>query len=426
MCIMPLSRILLLFLFKAVCMSIYAQKAVAELEKMNVIYVGLENPMRIAVEDYKSENLVLTPSQGKLEKNETGYNFLVTRMGDVQLFISDTNGKALDTLLFRARYLPKQYATFGVLTSGTHSATGVSCQRGIYALFPSSMVYEDGRQERSKITNFNYYIYGEKDYLGGVSNSGRLPKKLRNMLFHSSDLELIVFNNITIEGPDGTHLLNDIVIQVRENVGKEKSLVAKGKLSNGETIREFSSAEGHPTDEIFFQTGSWKYFNSHDTSQLLITREYNDSGLLLSEKTFYESGQLKSEFEIITAVYKHYYASGKIKMTGQMIGPGDSISFLQLHHTSNSGSLPDELIPEYVYSFPTITSYVPYGEWKFYDPTGAIKVKGAFKLYLFDEGFGSVTNKFPTSYSDVIYSDMNGPWHYYDDKGNIIYLQEFE
>lgn len=64
-------RFLFLLLYIMLAQNAWAQRAVVGLPKMNMLYVGLENPINVAVDGVKPENLVVEMNGGEL-KGENG------------------------------------------------------------------------------------------------------------------------------------------------------------------------------------------------------------------------------------------------------------------------------------------------------------------------------------------------------------------
>ena len=102
---------LLLFLFLLSRHPVPAQEVAVMLDKMNVLFVGVDNPLHIVVSDVPTGRLVLTPSHGNISKDSSGgflwrmCSFDSTR---AWLILSDyTSGKPFDTVYFRVKLTPE-------------------------------------------------------------------------------------------------------------------------------------------------------------------------------------------------------------------------------------------------------------------------------------------------------------------------------
>lgn len=121
---------LALVLFAAAAL---AQTPIAvELEKMNVLYLGMENPIRVAADSVPDSCIVLRPQAGILKKVAEGrYAWqLQTDSTTVQLEIHDTCSRVLlSTRMYRVKMLRTVRAVLGSKQKGP-MARGEFCAQG--------------------------------------------------------------------------------------------------------------------------------------------------------------------------------------------------------------------------------------------------------------------------------------------------------
>lgn len=89
--------------------------------KMNVLYIGIDNPVSIAVPNNSNENITVSATGGDatVSKAEDGlYNIRVASITDDCLINVHVDGKLVGTSKFRVRGLPAPYATVGGFESG--------------------------------------------------------------------------------------------------------------------------------------------------------------------------------------------------------------------------------------------------------------------------------------------------------------------
>ncbi len=95
--------------------------AVAPL-KMNVMYLGVENPVNIAVSGYKSSDITVTVDNGNIEGENGEYFISPDRPGPAVLTVS-SNGEEIQKTTFRVKFVPNPKAVIPVdyqnLTNGT-------------------------------------------------------------------------------------------------------------------------------------------------------------------------------------------------------------------------------------------------------------------------------------------------------------------
>jgi hypothetical protein len=108
-------QIILLFLFPLVSCSQstitikYPQSAIVAPLKMNVFYVGIDNPLVINYEGKKS--FLLKSSVGSLKENGNEYAISFTKPGTCTLTLLDMNGKNEIQYQFRVKSLPQPTPT---------------------------------------------------------------------------------------------------------------------------------------------------------------------------------------------------------------------------------------------------------------------------------------------------------------------------
>jgi hypothetical protein len=117
--------------------------------KMNVFYIGVDNPVAIAASGATDEKVAVTISggNGSVSKVSAGsYIVRVTQPTDDCIIRVDVDGKPAGTSQFRVRALPSPTATVGGFASGSNVPAGtfrVQAGVGIYLKdFPFDVRYE--------------------------------------------------------------------------------------------------------------------------------------------------------------------------------------------------------------------------------------------------------------------------------------------
>jgi hypothetical protein len=96
--------------------------------KMNVLYIGVDNPVTVAASDASDKNVSITIRGGNGTISKTGaglYNVRVATLTDDCLLDVYVDGKLTATSQFRVRRLPQPFATIGGLTSGSKAVADV-------------------------------------------------------------------------------------------------------------------------------------------------------------------------------------------------------------------------------------------------------------------------------------------------------------
>ncbi len=79
------------------------------LDKMNVLYIGLENPVTVAVSGYKNEDLIVSMKNGSIEGKDGKYIAIVTNANPAEIIIEtieDGERKLLGTQIYRVKHMP--------------------------------------------------------------------------------------------------------------------------------------------------------------------------------------------------------------------------------------------------------------------------------------------------------------------------------
>ena len=92
--------------------SIKAQTVVVAVDKMNVFYVGLNNPVAIAVEGVADEKLKVSSDNGQITKTERGhYNAILERAGTCNITVEWDGQKIIKP--FRVKAIPNPRIVVG-------------------------------------------------------------------------------------------------------------------------------------------------------------------------------------------------------------------------------------------------------------------------------------------------------------------------
>lgn len=75
-----------LFLMMITCWA-FSQRAVVSADKMNVFYVGIDNPFSIAVPGYNSNDLIVTCNKGSIKGSNSKYIYHIGFIGTVIIYM---------------------------------------------------------------------------------------------------------------------------------------------------------------------------------------------------------------------------------------------------------------------------------------------------------------------------------------------------
>lgn len=401
------------FLFLSV-LNLAAQKVAASLPELNVIYMGLETEIIIAVEGYKDRDLVKKTINVELITKD-GKQFITSnKRGEAQLVVGTLKNKDtlwLDTIEFRVRNLPKPQPQMYTLQDGAVQSIGV-IRANANRLFLS---YGEGfivRGFRGNITAFTCAII---DSLGMDSwdvEGSRITTEIKSRLMRISDYGKIVFNNFEyyVTRNDDTIItpqkLNNkkVVITVRAHnytpllplIKDEKKEKASYNYRPIYSIKGQFKTVANPfyynslfTGDDYLnlhigktKIGKWQYYSGIAKEQYLYMEEdYDTIGSLTSYKKYDKSGfntlNIKISSIVDSVYYKEKYVNGKVKLEGWITNNYDDYYFEG--EKVGGCSLPSNSIYSInILSYFTRFKFIPLGNWTEYYENGKVKTKISF------------------------------------------------
>src|SRR6185437_10088090 len=106
-------------------------------DKMNVLYIGVPNPVSISAPGIAKENLRVSISPGSISGKDGHYTATVSSIGTATVTVSGelTKGKTsvLGSTLFRVKRIPDPKPQFAGKSGGNTSAANIRAQDRIFA-----------------------------------------------------------------------------------------------------------------------------------------------------------------------------------------------------------------------------------------------------------------------------------------------------
>lgn len=170
------------------------------LTKMNVLYIGIDNPVSIAASG-GAEQLNPSISQGSITKTGPGqYNVRVNSQTDNCVIAVNVAGKLAGQQVFRVRNIPDPVGTVGGYASGENiAAAAFKAQGGVGAYikdFPFDLKYS--------VTGFSITGETEDGDLVEAPNQGALwGGQAKNVVSRVKPGQTVTIDNIRAVGPDG-------------------------------------------------------------------------------------------------------------------------------------------------------------------------------------------------------------------------------
>lgn len=179
--------------------------AVVSPEKMNVLYIGVPNPLAISAPGIPLNKLHLSISQGSVSAASEGhYSATVHTVGTATVTVSGEvgNGKSttLGSTLFRVKRIPDPKFSFAGKTGGTTSAANIRAQDYVFAKLDNFEF-----DAKFNVTRFTLMVIKPRQDAIIIPGSGNtLSSQMHQVLSSVIPGTTVVFKDITAVGPDNT------------------------------------------------------------------------------------------------------------------------------------------------------------------------------------------------------------------------------
>jgi hypothetical protein len=178
--------------------------AAVALTKMNVLYIGVANPVVIAVSGYDPADLIATIDNGKISGEKGEYVINPANPGTAVLTIS-CKGKELQQSTFRVKYVPDPVAVLNISdgspkTEGFISKADLLKAGGVAVELRN---FDFDLKFTAKSFVMSTTLANSNTVVEEVSNSDRYTKNQIDLINSLKKYQKLAFENIVATGPDG-------------------------------------------------------------------------------------------------------------------------------------------------------------------------------------------------------------------------------
>lgn len=187
--------------------------AVVSPDKMNVLYIGVPNPISVSAPGIAKEKLKVSISGGSLSGSGGHYMANVSSAGTAKVTVSGelAPGKTqvLGTTEFRVKRIPDPKAQFAGKSSGSVAAGNLKAQDKVFARLENFDF-----DAKFNVTHFSMWVFKPRqDPIQLTTSGSELSSAMRSALASIGPGTKVFFTNIVAVGPDGTQRgLDDIVL----------------------------------------------------------------------------------------------------------------------------------------------------------------------------------------------------------------------
>ena len=188
-------------------------------DKMNVIYIGVDNPFTVSVPGVAHDKVKVFPTGCTLvpdpKAGKGHFTARATTQGDAMIKVSaDLNGKVLPMgeFKFRVKRIPNPIAKIGGKREGNIAKSAIAAQS---AIIPEMENFDFDLF--SKVKSFRMSRYGKgRDPIEKSSESNLLTPEMRDVLNQARAGDKILFEYIQATMPDGTtRSINSIALTIQ-------------------------------------------------------------------------------------------------------------------------------------------------------------------------------------------------------------------
>ena len=214
-----MKNLLLFFVFQICMLQMNAQHFALSNDRMNIAYLGVDNPISIAVENCPCKNIVLKVKNGTVVGQNCRYIFRGKEVGAASIVVYEKNGKQLKVIgeypLKVKRFPPP---TFKIGPYG--SSYFYDSDRKVQKVVLANQQYVRAELEgfdidiHYSIDSFAVKIFYNDSFKVKtfVNASNKINQELSNGFSILKKDDVILFHNIFITGPDGQHYELDPLI----------------------------------------------------------------------------------------------------------------------------------------------------------------------------------------------------------------------
>lgn len=180
-----------------------AKSIVVSPTKMNVLYIGVDNPMKISAAGVQSQDVSASISSGTLSKGENGeYIAKVTTVGKVTVDVSakiDGKMQSMGTEEFRVKRIPDPIPTLGGKLAGGNASVGqIKAQTGLVAALQNFDF-----EAKFKIVSFKMRFASKGEVFESDAQGPMLNAQMQGFLSRARAKDIVIIDDIKAVGPDG-------------------------------------------------------------------------------------------------------------------------------------------------------------------------------------------------------------------------------
>lgn len=174
--------------------------AVVSPDKMNVLYIGVPNPLSVSAPGVPKETMKVSMSGGSINGSGGHYTATVSSIGTARVTVLGDKGMVLGTSEFRVKRIPDPKPQFAGRSGGNTSAANLRAQDRVFAKLENFDF-----DAKFNVTRFTVLIVKPRqDAIIYSANGAELTSAMRAAMNTVTPGSTVIFKDIVAVGPDGS------------------------------------------------------------------------------------------------------------------------------------------------------------------------------------------------------------------------------
>jgi gliding motility-associated protein GldM len=174
--------------------------AVVSPDKMNVLYIGVPNPLSVSAPGVPKESMKVNMSGGSISGSGGHYTATVSSPGTATVTVTGEKGMVLGSSLFRVKRIPDPKPQFAGKSGGNTSAANIRAQDRVFAKLDNFDF-----DAKFNVTRFTVLIVKPRQDAIILTGSGsELTGAMRAAINTITPGSTVIFKDIVAVGPDGS------------------------------------------------------------------------------------------------------------------------------------------------------------------------------------------------------------------------------
>ena len=205
-----------LFLFFLMQNTLTAQQPlVAISDQMNVLYIGIPNPITVAVENFPSEHVMVSSDDVEVIPLGKGqYNIKPTQPGNVKIKVQP-RGKDTQEIIYRVKRIPDPISKIGFNSGGNISVSQLKFHKGVIA---QTAGFDLGKCVVSKYEMTIQYKSSGADPVSIINQGGKFTPETISLIETMDEGDTVYFDRINCKcpGDKASRKINAMIFKIRK------------------------------------------------------------------------------------------------------------------------------------------------------------------------------------------------------------------